>query len=274
MSQIMNWPQLLSAARFGEENKKRSGKEFGRTPFDKDYDRIIFSPAFRRLDRKTQVHPLVDNDLVHSRLTHSLEVGCVGRSLGTRVGHAIASRLPEGLNANDVGSLVQAACLAHDIGNPPFGHSGEDAICHWFRQAQVRGWLDDMTEAQQQDFLNFEGNAQGFRVLTQLEYHQFDGGMRLTYATLGAFLKYPWTAQYASQGLFKLNKFGCYQSELPLLESITSKLGLPQINPQRWARHPLVYLVEAADDICYGLIDLEDGVEMDLLDYSEVEDRK
>lgn len=265
----MDWHQLLNRERLGKTS--HSPDEIGRSPFHKDHDRVIFSGAFRRLGRKTQVHPVSSNDLIHTRLTHSLEVSCVGRSLGMLVADMLREELPVWSEPSDLGMIVQSACLAHDIGNPPFGHSGEDAICHWFRQAQARGWLDDMTEAQQQDFLNFEGNAQGFRVLTQLEYHQFDGGMRLTYATLGAFLKYPWTADYASHGLFKLNKFGCYQNELPQLEAITEKLGLPQLDPQRWARHPLVYLVEAADDICYGLIDLEDGVEMDLLDYSEVE---
>lgn len=266
----MDWNQLLTRERLGKTTT--SPEEIGRSPFHKDHDRVIFSGAFRRLGRKTQVHPVSSNDLIHTRLTHSLEVSCVGRSLGMLVAEMLRPSLPAWSEPSDIGMIVQSACLAHDIGNPPFGHSGEDAIRHWFRQARGKGWLDGMSAEQQQDFLKFEGNAQGFRVLTQLEYHQFDGGMRLTYATLGAFLKYPWTAQYASQGLFKLSKFGCYQSELPLLEKITGKLGLPQIDRQRWARHPLVYLVEAADDICYGLIDLEDGVEMDLLDYNEVEE--
>ncbi len=167
--------------------------------------------------------------------------------------------------------IVQSACLAHDIGNPPFGHSGEDAIRYWFEQAAGRGWLDDMSDAEREDFLHFEGNAQGFRVLTQLEYHQFDGGTRLSYATLGTYLKYPWTSRHAEALGYKKHKFGCYQNELPLLEQIAGRLGLPQLEAQRWARHPLVYLMEAADDICYGLIDLEDGLEMELLDYAEVE---
>lgn len=265
----MDWHQLLNRERLGKTS--HSAEEIGRSPFHKDHDRVIFSGAFRRLGRKTQVHPVSSNDLIHTRLTHSLEVSCVGRSLGMRVAGMLGDTLPDWSEPSDLGMIVQSACLAHDIGNPPFGHSGEDAICHWFRQARDRGWLDGMSEAEQADFLNFEGNAQGFRVLTQLEYHQFDGGMRLTYATLGAFLKYPWTADHASSGLFRLNKFGCYQNELPQLERVAEKLGLPRLGAQRWARHPLVYLVEAADDICYGLIDLEDGLEMELLDYSEVE---
>ncbi len=265
----MDWHTLLTRERFGKP--VHSATELGRSPFHKDHDRIIFSGAFRRLGRKTQVHPVSSNDHIHTRLTHSLEVGCVGRSLGMRVGETIRDELPDWCDPSDLGVIVQSACLAHDIGNPPFGHSGEDAIRHWFHQAANKGWLDDMSEAQRSDFLNFDGNAQGFRVLTQLEYHQFDGGTRLTYATLGTYLKYPWSALHADALGYKKHKFGSYQSELPLLEQIASKLQLPQLGPQRWARHPLVYLMEAADDICYALIDLEDGLEMDLLEYREVE---
>ncbi|WP_374439580.1 deoxyguanosinetriphosphate triphosphohydrolase [Pseudomonas panipatensis] len=265
----MDWHTLLPRERLGKP--VHSNTELGRSAFHKDHDRIIFSGAFRRLGRKTQVHPVSSNDHIHTRLTHSLEVGCVGRSLGMRVGEMLRSELPEWCDPSDLGVIVQSACLAHDIGNPPFGHSGEDAIRHWFQQAAGRGWLDDMDADERADFLHFEGNAQGFRVLTQLEYHQFDGGTRLTYATLGSYLKYPWTARHADSLGYKKHKFGCYQSELPLLEQIAAKLGMPQLENERWARHPLVYLMEAADDICYGLIDLEDGLEMDLLDYPEVE---
>ncbi|WP_439858927.1 deoxyguanosinetriphosphate triphosphohydrolase [Pseudomonas sp. MBLB4136] len=265
----MDWQTLLNRERLGKPT--HSVDELGRSPFHKDHDRIIFSGAFRRLGRKTQVHPVSSNDHIHTRLTHSLEVSCVGRSLGMRVGEMIRDALPDWCEPSDLGMVVQSACLAHDIGNPPFGHSGEDAIRHWFQQAAGRGWLDAMSEAERADFLSFEGNAQGFRVLTQLEYHQFDGGTRLTYATLGTYLKYPWTARHAEALGYKKHKFGCYQSELPLLEQIAQKLGLPQLEEQRWGRHPLVYLMEAADDICYGLIDLEDGLEMDLLQYEEVE---
>lgn len=265
----MDWYTLLNRERLGKTS--HSAEELGRSPFHKDHDRIIFSGAFRRLGRKTQVHPVSSNDHIHTRLTHSLEVSCVGRSLAMRVAQMIRPDLPQWCEPSDLGMIVQSACLAHDIGNPPFGHSGEDAIRHWFQHAARNGWLDSMSEAQRADFLNFEGNAQGFRVLTQLEYHQFDGGMRLTYATLGAFSKYPWSSKHASAQGYKKHKFGSYQSELPLLEHIAQKLGIPKLNDEHWARHPLVYLVEAADDICYGLIDLEDGIEMDLLDYAEVE---
>ncbi|WP_448131807.1 deoxyguanosinetriphosphate triphosphohydrolase [Stutzerimonas chloritidismutans] len=265
----MDWHTLLTRERLGKS--AHSSDELGRSPFHKDHDRIIFSGAFRRLGRKTQVHPVSSNDHIHTRLTHSLEVSCVGRSLGMRVGEVLRDDLPEWCSPADLGMIVQSACLAHDIGNPPFGHSGEDAIRCWFQQAAGRGWLDDMSDAQRADFLNFEGNAQGFRVLTQLEYHQFDGGTRLTYATLGTYLKYPWTSRHAEALGYKKHKFGCYQNEQPLLEQIAQKLNLPNVAEQRWARHPLVYLMEAADDICYGLIDLEDGLEMELLEYSEVE---
>ena len=265
----MDWHLLLNRERLGKTS--HSAEELGRSPFHKDHDRIIFSGAFRRLGRKTQVHPVSSNDHIHTRLTHSLEVSCVGRSLAMRVAEMIRSELPQWCEPSDLGMIVQSACLAHDIGNPPFGHSGEDAIRHWFHQAKNNGWLKDMQPAEREDFLNFEGNAQGFRVLTQLEYHQFDGGMRLTYATLGAFSKYPWSSRYANAEGYKKHKFGSYQNELPLLETIAIKLGIPKLADERWARHPLVYLVEAADDICYGLIDLEDGIEMNLLEYEEVE---
>lgn len=268
----MHWQQLLSAQRFGTPHNDFSqsfDSEFGRTPFDKDYDRIIFSSAFRRLDRKTQVHPLAINDHVHSRLTHSLEVGCVGRSLGTRVAHALANSLPKNLNANDVGALVQAACLAHDIGNPPYGHTGEDAIRHWFRDPVNAHFLTGLSELEKADLQTFEGNSQGFRLVSQVESHRFQGGMRLTYGTLGSFLKYPWTVDYVQSGEAK--KFGCYQAELPILREVAEHLGLLELKPNYFARHPLVYLLEAADDICYGLIDLEDGIEMGLLRYDEVE---
>lgn len=266
----MEWHTLLSPKRFGKA--VLSPDELGRSPFHKDYDRIVFSGAFRRLGRKTQVHPVSSNDLIHTRLTHSLEVASVGRSLGVLVGELLKDQLPNWCLPVDLGVVVQSACLAHDIGNPPFGHSGEDAFRYWFAQTIQKGWFDDMTDAERADFINFEGNAQGFRILTQLEYHQMEGGMRLTYATLGSYLKYPWTAKYAEAEGYKKCKFGCYQSELPLLEQVASHLELPQVDEGRWQRHPLVYLLEVADDICYGLIDLEDGIEMDLLAYSEVEE--
>lgn len=264
----MQWGKLLSSQRFGEPQAQLP-LDMGRTSFHKDYDKIIFSSSFHRLSRKTQVHPLTDNDHVHSRLTHSLEVSSVGRSLGTRVGAALPKSLPTTVTPGDIGAIVQAACLAHDIGNPPYGHSGEDAIRHWFRDIKNASLLDGLTEYEKSDLYTFEGNAQGFRLVTQVEYNRFQGGMRFTYATLGAFLKYPWTVEQVAQNTAK--KFGCYQSERLILQEVATNLGLIQTGHHRWARHPLVYLVEAADDICYGLIDLEDGVELGLLQYEEVE---
>ena len=265
---MMQWHDLLSTERLGKQEQEQ--REPGRTPFHKDHDRIVFSNAFRRLTKKTQVHSLSHNDNVHNRLTHSLEVSCVGRSLGIQVGQAIAGQLPAHCSPYDLGAIVQSACLAHDIGNPPFGHFGEASIRHWFTEARKRGLLDGLTDAQQQDFLVFEGNAQGFRVLTQLEYHYQRGGMRLTYATLGAFLKYPWVSDHPMVAIKE--KYGCNQAEQGILQQIADRLGLlPRIDGG-YHRHPLVYLMEAADDICYAILDLEDGVELGLLREDEVVD--
>lgn len=263
---VMNWKQLLSRKRFGMSDSHGTPT---RTPFHKDHDRVVFSSSFRRLERKTQVHPLRENDHIHSRLTHSLEVSCVGRSLGALVGEMLESSLPSEISPADLGAIVQAACLAHDIGNPPFGHTGEDAIRNWFRDGANQSFLEGLSPTQIKDFQTFEGNAQGLRILTQLEYHRFDGGMRLTYATLGAFLKYPWHSDYQDPN--KGEKFGVYQSEQDFFHNIANELGLIQQGENRFCRHPLVYLMEASDDICYAIIDLEDGVEMNLLEYKEVE---
>lgn len=268
---LMRWETLLSPERLGSH---KSHRESARSPFHKDHDRIIFSGAFRHLNRKTQVHPFAQNDQVHTRLTHSLEVACVGRSLGQLVGERLGRQLPAWINPADIGAIIQAACLAHDIGNPPFGHAGEYAIRDWFLQPARAQLLDLLTEGEAHDLCNFEGNAQGLRILTQTEYHPFAGGMRLTYATLGAYLKYPWTGSERpdpAKPSHQAAKFGCYQSERFLLEDIATTLGLIRTGDFRWCRHPLAYLVEAADDICYALIDLEDGIEMDILPYEQVE---
>ncbi len=266
MSQ-MQWAKLLSRKRFGL-HQVEPGEE-GRSHFQKDIDRIIFSSAFRRLNHKTQVHPLPENDNVHTRLPHSLEVSSVGRSLGTKVGARLADELSGiGIAAADVGDIVQAACLAHDIGNPPFGHSGEEAIRYWFRKNSDRDLLKNLTAIELNDFQNFEGNAQGLRIITKLESYLFEGGMRLTYATLGTFLKYPWTSDLLIKAGKK--KYGCSQSERGMLKEIATELGLIEREQTAWCRHPLSYLMEAADDICYALIDLEDGIEMGFITYDEV----
>ena len=264
----MQWQRLLDDQRIGKPHKDHH--EMGRTPFHKDHDRLVFSSAFRRLGHKTQVHSLSHNDHVHNRLTHSLEVSSVGRSLGISVAQQLSQHKdwPQWIQPHDVGAIVQSACLGHDIGNPPFGHFGENAIRGWFEKFHATGGLRDLSIAEQLDFLNFEGNAQGLRTLTQLEYHQFDGGMRLTYATLGSFLKYPWLANDSLAQ--NKRKFGSLQAESQILEAIANRLGLLKRAPGHWCRHPLVYLMEAADDICYAIVDLEDGVELGILDEVDV----
>lgn len=266
---MMDWNQLLSTARIDHEGlwaPQVSGDE--RSQWQRDHDRLIFSGAFRRLAVKTQVHPLSDNDHVHTRLSHSLEVASVGRSLGARLGHWMRDEglLSDTHSGSGVGALVQAACLAHDIGNPPFGHAGERAIRQFFEAHPE--YLSGLSRAERADLTGFEGNAQGFRVITCLERHWFDGGMRLTAATLGTFVKYPFGADCAF-GQTK-RKHGVNQAELPFMRELASHLGLVEVMPDVWARHPLVYVVEAADDICYALIDLEDAVELGHLDYEEV----
>ena len=183
------------------------------------------------------------------------------------MGQRLQYALPAHITAYDIGAIVQAACLAHDIGNPPFGHAGEYAIRDWFCRDQHAYLMQNLTANERLDLMTFEGNAQGFRVVTQLENHRFEGGMRLTYATLGTTLKYPWTSSEAGSN----GKFSCYQSEKNILEEIAIELGLPRLSQNRWARHPLSYLMEAADDICYAILDLEDGIEIGLLNYEQVE---
>lgn len=264
----MTWAALLNAERLGGKPAKA---EAGRSPFLSDHDKIIFSGAFRRLARKTQVHPMATNDHIHNRMTHSLEVACVGRTLAIRVGEALqqAGKLPAPFLPTDLGDIVQSTCLAHDIGNPPFGHTGEEAIRNWFSKEGER-YLKSLTARQQQDLNTFEGNAQGLRILTTSEYHRFEGGMRLTYATLAAFIKYPWGSNEPSAP--KRNKYGIYQADDAHVAEIAKKTGLVEKSAGFYCRHPLVYLMEAADDFCYGVLDLEDGLEMGLLRWQEVFD--
>ncbi|MGA6828264.1 deoxyguanosinetriphosphate triphosphohydrolase [Nitrospira sp. NS4] len=260
----MKWEKLLSPTRLGEEKSTPTTPEI-RTPFEADVDRIIFSSAFRRLNRKTQVHPLAANDHVHTRMTHSLEVARVGKNLGKALGFRIEDKLPKGISPHDLGSIVEAACLAHDIGNPPFGHAGEEAIAHWFENNGSR-FFGSLSKDHKRDLMIFEGNAQGFRMITQTENRLFEGGLRLTYATLGTFLKYPRTSRGPER------KFGAYLTEEPILERIATELGLVSKSKHTWSRHPLAHLVEAADDICYAIIDLEDAVELKILSFDQVEE--
>ncbi|SOE78109.1 dGTPase [Fibrobacter sp. UWT3] len=258
---MLRWETLLSATRYGHP----ADPDPNRSDYHRDYDRIVFSTAFRRLGRKTQVHPFSVNDHVHSRLTHSIEVSSVGRSLAITVFHLIKKYLPKYINEYQFGTIVQSACLAHDIGNPPFGHAGEAAIREWFRKNRQSAPLKDLSDKEMADFENFDGNAQGHRILSKLEYHFLDGGMRLTYATIGAMIKYP-----------QLAKYGCptslFSTEADLYGITAETLGLPQIDNGKWVRHPLVYLMEAADDICYSILDVEDAIELGILSFGDVRD--
>lgn len=256
----MDWKSLLSHKRLGTDAPE--GYRGARSEFERDADRVIYSGAFRRLSRKTQVHPLVTNDHVHTRLTHSIETGQVGRALAKAIFGTIHRDLPEDISANDLASILQAACLAHDIGNPPFGHAGEEALSHWFDV----NWktFKHLGKAQFGDLRSFDGNAQGFRVLSQLENHIFRGGLRLTYATLASFLKYP---TVSGKGV---TKFSAFLSEKAILEEVAEEVGLKKVG-NTYLRHPLAYLVEAADDICYCVLDLEDAVELKIISFDEVE---
>lgn len=263
----MEWENLLSPVRMGYTNGTGGSAGAGRSEFHKDCDRIIFSSSFRRLGKKTQVHPMASNDHIHTRLTHSIEVAGVGRSLGIEIGEALKSDLPKGITPSNLGQIVQAACLAHDIGNPPFGHAGEEAIRDWFSHNSHQSELFDSLEPlQKHDLFYYEGNAQGFRVVSQLEFYPFEGGMRLTNATLGAMLKYPWTSAEAARS----PKFSCFQSELNILRNVATNTGLVEIGADKWCRHPLAFLVEAADDICYRILDLEDAQELGIMSLGEV----
>ena len=274
----MHWAQLLSADQLGRSKPAR--REPGRSDFQRDSDRIIFSSAFRRLQDKTQVFPLAENDFARTRLTHSLEVGSVGRSLGTRVGAEICARhnlgAEIGVHPSDFGDIVHAACLGHDLGNPPFGHSGEDAIQHWFKSESphARKAREGLNETEIADVERYEGNAQGFRIITRLQMPDNVGGLQLTNAALGAFTKYPHASKIApvAHTGTSLKKFGFFQSEREHFAWVAEKCGLIQRGPECWARHPLVFLVEAADDICYRLVDFEDGVRLGYLTYEEVRD--
>ena len=242
-----------------------------RTEFQRDYDRLIFSAPFRRLQNKTQVFPLPGSVFVHNRLTHSLEVSCVGRSLGNDVASQLLKKHPALADSHisEIGSIVSAACLAHDLGNPPFGHSGEKAISTYFSEGQGMALKKELSPMEWDDLTHFEGNANAFRILT----HQFEGrrkgGFVMTYSTLASIVKYPFSSQLAG----KKSKFGFFLSEEADYQKIARELGIIQLSkpdePLRYARHPLVYLVEAADDICYQMMDIEDAHKLKLLTHDE-----
>ena len=267
----MNWQQLISNKRLGQEHRHPERHD-DRTEFKRDYDRLIFSAPFRRLQNKTQVFPLPGSIFVHNRLTHSLEVASVGMSLGNDVARALTNVHPELKDTlfDEIGQIVAAACLAHDMGNPPFGHSGEKAIQTFFTEGPGRDLQRMVGHEFWDDITHFEGNANAFRLLT----HQFEGrrqgGFVMTYSTLASIVKYPCASSAAS----RKGKFGFFYSERGMYQRIADELGLFCISepgePLRYVRHPLVYLVEAADDICYEIMDLEDAHKLKLLSYGEI----
>jgi len=270
----MNWEQLLSLKRQGDTSKRlRKEQDDTRLGFEVDYDRIIFSAAFRSLQDKTQVIPLSKTDFVHTRLTHSLEVSVVGRSIGRLVGKKIIEKYPHlkeihGFHMNDFGAIVAAASLAHDIGNPPFGHSGEKAIGEYFSIGKGLRFKEQMTAKEWQDLVDFEGNANGFSVLTASR-PGIEGGLRISYATLGAFMKYPKESlpKKPTKNIAD-KKYGFFQSDKNFFKEVASELGMISNktgNDIGFERHPLAYLVEAADDICYTIIDFEDGINLGLV---------
>ncbi len=269
----MNWQKLLSSRRLGEEYKPSEANEV-RSAFEADYDRIIFSRPFRNLQDKTQVFPLPDQDFVHTRLTHSLEVSSVARSLGKSVGHKLIQKYPElsEFTPGDFGAITGAAALAHDVGNPPFGHSGETAISDYFKfHPKAEKIKASVSKEEWADLTNFEGNAQGFRLLTRNQRQ----GLKLTLATLAAFTKYPCPSYFPDRDKTKKSqkKYGFFQLEKELFGEMADELGLARkAKDSVFARHPLAFLVEAADDICYSIIDLEDGFGLGLVSYEKARD--
>ncbi|WP_396157806.1 deoxyguanosinetriphosphate triphosphohydrolase [Flavobacterium sp.] len=270
----MTWEQLLSLKRQGDTSKRlRIEQDDTRLGFEVDYDRIIFSSAFRSLQDKTQVIPLSKTDFVHTRLTHSLEVSVVGRSIGRLVGKKIIEKYPHlrevhGYHMNDFGAIVAAAALAHDIGNPPFGHSGEKAIGEYFSIGKGQQYKDHLTPKQWQDLIDFEGNANGFSVLTSSR-PGIEGSLRLSYATLGAFTKYPKESlpKKPTKNIAD-KKYGFFQSDKDFFKEVAEELGMISNKTGDdigYERHPFAFLVEAADDICYTIIDFEDGINLGLV---------
>ncbi|MBO7546427.1 MAG: deoxyguanosinetriphosphate triphosphohydrolase [Paludibacteraceae bacterium] len=267
----MDWKQLLSAKRLGLE-QYHSDKQDVRSEFERDYDRLIFSAPFRRLQNKTQVFPLPGSIFVHNRLTHSLEVSTVGRSLGSKVARGLRQKYPDsGAAFEEIGSIVSAACLAHDMGNPPFGHSGEKAIGTYFSEGEGQGMRELFSDKEWSDFVSFEGNANAFRLLAHRFHGRREGGFALTYSTLASIVKYPYASEFCPKGK---QKFGFFQEDKPLYERIAADLGICRNpdDPNKYARYPLVYLVEAADDICYEMMDLEDACKLHIVTFEKARD--
>ena len=261
----MDWIQLISNCRLGQEHRHQERHD-DRTEFKRDYDRLIFSAPFRRLQNKTQVFPLPGSVFVHNRLTHSLEVASVGMSLGSDVARHLCAKNPHFIDSliPEIGQIVATACLAHDLGNPPFGHSGEKAIQTFFSEGKGLCLKERVSPAFWSDITRFDGNANAFRLLTHSFKGRRKGGFAMTYSTLASIVKYPFPSSVA-----KKNKFGFFCTERAHYESLATQLGIVQTAPEHWARYPLVYLVEAADDICYEIMDLEDAYKLKILSYDE-----
>lgn len=269
----MNWQQLITNKRLGQE-ERHSERHDDRTEFKRDYDRLIFSAPFRRLQNKTQVFPLPGSIFVHNRLTHSLEVASVGMSLGADVAARLMERRPELRQTmiGEIGQIVATACLAHDLGNPPFGHSGEKAIQTFFTEGPGLALRDRLSDGMWNDITRFEGNANAFRILTHRFCGRRQGGFVMTYSTLASIVKYP----HESAAAGSHGKFGFFGSERDTYVRIAEEMGIRRLSapgePLRYARHPLVYLVEAADDICYEIMDIEDAHKLKILSYGETAD--
>ncbi|MDO4311307.1 MAG: dNTP triphosphohydrolase [Prevotella sp.] len=266
----MNWQQLITNKRLGQE-ERHNERHDDRTEFKRDYDRLIFSAPFRRLQNKTQVFPLPGSIFVHNRLTHSLEVASVGMSLGSDVASRLMERRPELRQTmiSEIGQIVATACLAHDLGNPPFGHSGEKAIQTFFTEGPGQTLQDRLSEGMWNDITRFEGNANAFRLLTHRFCGRRQGGFVMTYSTLASIVKYP----HESAAAGSHGKFGFFSCERDTYVRIASEMGIRRLSapgePLRYARHPLVYLVEAADDICYEIMDIEDAHKLKILSYEK-----
>ena len=269
----MEWKQLISNKRFGQEHK-HAERHDDRSEFKRDYDRLIFSSAFRRLQNKTQVFPLPGSIFVHNRLTHSLEVSSVGMSLGNDISRRIIQKRPELKDTlfEEIGTIVSAACLAHDLGNPPFGHSGEKAIQTFFSEGAGQSLKSAVSSEFWDDITHYEGNANGFRILTHRFKGRRQGGFVMTYPMLAAIVKYPFASSLAGDH----GKFGFFTSEAATYQKVADELGIRRLSaegePLRYARHPLVYMVEAADDICYEIMDIEDSHKLKILSFDETAD--
>ena len=268
----MEWKQLISNKRFGQEHK-HAERHDDRSEFKRDYDRLIFSSAFRRLQNKTQVFPLPGSIFVHNRLTHSLEVASVGMSIGNDISRRVIQKRPELKDTlvEEIGTIVSAACLAHDLGNPPFGHSGEKAIQTFFSEGPGQKIKSMVSSEFWDDITHFEGNANAFRILTHRFKGRRQGGFVMTYSMLASIVKYPFASSLAGNH----GKFGFFASEAESYRKIADELGIScksaPGDPLKYARHPLVYMVEAADDICYEIMDIEDSHKLKILSYAETE---